>query len=156
MKTKMVLTVVIGAVLVFGLYGPAIAGGGGPEDPGGCTGTPPPADSGYFLRGEFTAAPYYDAILEVKFFVVAVSLKKGNTSRLFSFVAADVDDVCNVTATDLAQLFKWVPCRLGVAGAFGLVGVPVIANLEITQTDHCNTDGAMIRGEIVIRVVPLK
>jgi hypothetical protein len=155
MKTKMILTLVVGALLVLGLYGPAIAGGGGPEDPGGCTGTPPTPNTPVFVKGEFTAAPYDDFNFG-KFFVVAISLKHGvkkdATRRLFSFVASEenICDVTKVTPEYLKDKFKWVPCRLGVAGAFNIVGVPVITDLEITKVDQCNTEGAMLLGEVVI------
>jgi hypothetical protein len=155
MKAKMILSLVIGMVLVFGFCGLVVAGGGGPEDPV-CTGDLPSADSGYFLRGEFISAGSYDDTVYGKVIPVAISLKKGNTSRLFSFKAT-FTNVCTVTAAQLAETFKWEPCKLGVAEAFGLVGVPVITSLEITQTDHCDIIAdRMIRGEIVIRVVPLK
>ena len=152
MKTKMVMTVVIGAVLVFGLYGPAIAGGGGPEDPV-CTGVPPPADSGYFLRGEFiSAGSYFDVVYDQRIIPVAISLKKGNANHLFSFMAS-FTDVCTVTSAQLAETFKWLPCRLGVPGAFGISGIPVITSLDIIQTDQCGTINAMVRGQIEVRVV---
>lgn len=152
MKTKMIQTLVIGAVLVFGIYGPTIAGGG-PEDPGGCTGDLPPANSGDYLKGEFiSAGSYSDLSTGQKIIPVAISLKKGNASHLFSFMASFAD-VCTVTSAYLAEQFKWLPCRLGVAGAFGLSGVPVITSLDIIQKDQCGTINAMVRGEIVIRVV---
>jgi hypothetical protein len=155
MKTKMILTWVMGTVLVIGIYGPAIAGGGGPEDPGGCTGDLPAADSGRFIRGEFiSAGSYLDTATGQKIIPVAISLQKGDASHLFSFMAS-FTDVCTVTAAELVERFKWIPCRLGVAGAFGLSGIPVITNLDIIQTDQCGTFNAMVRGEMIIRVVPL-
>lgn len=152
MKTKMILTVVIGAILVFGIYGLAIAGGG-PEDPGGCTGDLPPADSGDFIRGEFiSAGSYSDLSTGQKIIPVAISLKKGNANHLFSFMAS-FTDVCTVTSAQLAETFKWLPCRLGVPGAFGISGIPVITSLDIIQTDQCGTINAMVRGQIEVRVV---
>ena len=152
MKRKMVRTLVIGAVLVFGIYGPTIAGGG-PEDPGGCTGDLPPADSGDYLKGEFiSAGSYSDSATGQKIIPVAISLKKGNESHLFAFMAS-FTDVCSVTSEYIAEQFKWLPCRLGVAGAFGLSGVPVITKLDISQKDQCGTINAMVSGEIVVRVV---
>ena len=65
-------------------------------------------------------------------------------------------ELCSYTADDLLQTFARVPCAIEVGAEFGLLGVPVITNLEIVQQDSCGTTDEMIRGEIVIRVVPME
>ena len=70
-------------LLVFGLYGMAFGGSGGPEDPGSCpAGTPedplPAPDAGKFLRGEFTVARVYGMIWDTTY-SAHFNLKKGNS-----------------------------------------------------------------------------
>jgi hypothetical protein len=145
-------------MLIFGFSNVAFGGGGGPEDPYPCpAGTPedplPEPNAGKFLRGEFTAARYLDTFFGIKF-SVHIYLKKGKQEHLFSFLANNVLDVCALTDDDLIETFKTAPCKAGADIAFELEGIPVISYLKILQKEQCETDSAMIRGEIDVRVVP--
>ena len=156
MNKKMMLALSMAFVMIFGVCGMAFARGGGP-DPGGCESKPiPPPDAGFFLRGEFTVSLYPDTIFGSQS-IVHIFLKKGNQTELFNYIASsDVGTrpLCDATVEVLLEEFKYVPCRLDVAGVFGLPGVGVITNIEILQTDNCGLPDEMMRGEIVIRVVP--
>jgi hypothetical protein len=157
MKKMRVFPWLLALVLIFGFSGTTFAGGG-PEDPACPAGTeedPLPApDAGKFLRGEFTVARAVGLVGDT-FYTVHIKLKKGDERHLFSFPSAlGLGDLCALTADELIETFKRIPCTLGVAETFGLEGIPVIASLEIVQEDFCETGAEMIRGEIVVRVVP--
>jgi hypothetical protein len=153
MQRKFSMALVLASVVFFSAGGLAFAGGGGPEDPGGCSGEPPQPAGGPQLKGSFTVAPC-GCTLEGHLLNVHVTLEHGGATRLFSFTATNVEDLCGVTAEALREKFKWAPCRLGAAGAFGLAGVPVIDELEITGRADCGTAKAMLRGEVAVRVAP--
>ncbi len=153
MQTKFSMALVLAFVVFFTFGGWAHAGGGGPEDPGGCSGEPPQPTGGPQLKGSFTVAPC-GCTLEGNLLSVHVTLEHGGATRIFCFTATNVPDLCQVRAEELREKFKWAPCRLGAAAAFGLVGVPVITDFKITETDGCGTAKAMLRGEVALRVVP--
>ena len=146
-------------VMIFGVCGMAFARGGGP-DPGPCTELPQP-DAGFFLRGEFTVSQCPFGMCFPEQSVVHIFLKKGNQTELFMLISSPAN-FCDstLTGTDLLEIFKYAPCILDVSGRFDLLGVGVITNIEILQTStspgKCGTPDEMMRGEIVIRVVPPK
>jgi hypothetical protein len=152
---------------MFGLSGEALGDSGGNPDPNpvcppDASGLPSP-DHGKFLRGEFTVAKGKCACLnypEDWHYDVHVTLKWGNQIHLYSFTAAMVSGgLCNVTSEDLKSAFALFPCNMYggvIPGNFGLSGIPVITNLEILHTDFCGTDNEMIKGELVLRVVPVE
>ncbi|UCF92576.1 MAG: hypothetical protein JSW39_00015 [Desulfobacterales bacterium] len=158
MKKIALLPWLLAFFLVFGFSGTTFAGGG-PEDPACPAGTEedplPEPDAGKFLRGGFTVARAVGLMGDI-FYSVHIDLKKGDERHLFSFQSAlGLGDLCSLSADELTEIFKRVPCTLGVAETFGLEGIPVIASLEIVQVDFCDTAAEMIRGEIVVRVVPV-
>jgi hypothetical protein len=160
MKRTRIISWIVALSVIFGFYGIAISGGG-PEDPN-CPEPLPAPNAGKFLRGEFSVAgdkgdcsviypeecPHYN---------VHFLLKWRNQTHLFSFMTPlGTGDLCPYTSEELKETFRRVPCGMGVGLAFGLSGVPVITNLEIVHQDFCGSPDEMIRGEIVIRVVPLE
>jgi len=158
MKRMTMISWILALSVIFGFYGVAFSGGG-PEDPACPTPLPDP-DAGKFLRGEFTVAPDkgpcspYDECLHYN---VHYLLKWGNQRHLFSFpTSMGTGDLCSYSSEELKDIFARVPCGMEVGVAFGLSGVPVITNLEIVKQYSCGTNDEMIRGEIVIRVVPLE
>lgn len=158
MKTKRTILVVLALSMLFGFYGVGFSGGG-PEDPA-CDFLPP-ADSGKFLRGEFTVArDEGDCTVEdpekCGHYNVHAYLRWGYQEHLFSFQSAlGSGDLCSYTEEQLMEEFARRPCTEQVGVAFGLYGVPVITDLQIVARDSCWGLDEMIRGEIVIRVVPL-
>jgi len=165
MKKFRLLTLFMAFSMIFCFYGMAFAGGGGPEDPE-CPETIeklPLPDAGKFLRGNFTVArDKGECSIEhptiYGHYNVHVMLKWGNQEHLYSFQAETLDNLnlCDLTSTDLMKTFGLAPCGLSVQNDFDLSGIGVITDMEITQQDFC-ADGSndeMIRGEIVIRVVP--
>lgn len=161
MKKFRLLTLFMVLSMIFCFYGMSFAGGGGPEGevcqyyfnqlP-----EPPAPDAGKFLRGEFTVAN-----TGLNALAVHVRLKWGNQEQMYSFITAPVD-LCTIDAESFKDTFAAFPCNLiDTAGDFDglvkdpdLVGVPVITDLVITNEYFCPGSG-IIRGEIVVRVVPL-
>ena len=159
MKRMTTISWILALLVTFGFNGVAFSGGG-PEDPACPTPLPDP-NAGKFLRGEFTVARDKSECGQIEGFQVYnvyFGLKWGNQRHLFSFpTPLGAGDLCSYTPDDLLAIFARVPCSMEVGAAFGLLGVPVITNLEIVQQDSCGiTMDEMIRGEIVIRVVPLE
>ena len=98
--------------------------------------------------------------------------------HLFAYHTTGIsgNNLCDYTASQVKELYRMVPCKLEVAKAFGLQGLPVIVELFITKKDFCTIDAAnnnpslfslngkqadcpvpvkaMITGTVVIRVVP--
>jgi hypothetical protein len=153
MNKKMMLALSMAFVMIFGVYGMAFAKGGGP-DPGACKELPLP-DAGFFVRGEFTVSQCPLGMCYPEQSVVHIFLKKGNQTELFNFSASSLD-ICSSTAATILEDFKSIPCIYGVAEEFGFPqSVGVITNIEILQTDNCGAFNEMMRGEIVIRLVPV-
>lgn len=170
MKGKMTV-LVLAIVSVLGFYGVAMGEGGGP-DPGACAFDPwPQPTSGPFLWGEFSIALDKVALGEYNaHYNIHVKLARFGKMHLYSFPEGPPSgiNICNYTAGDIKNLYKKIPCALGVEGDFGLTGVPVIAELVITNRDFCDgppppipgwkwpnvPEDGMISGLIVIRVVP--
>lgn len=153
-KMKIIFTLAMSLVVIFGFYGLAFSGGGGPEDPG-CQVLPDPT-SGPYIWGTFTASEDTDECSqsypgECAHINVHVELHRFCQVHLYSFPASTCD-LCESTASDFKTWFAGVPCTLGVGQDFGLDGVPVIKNLMITKSE-CSKN--MIKGIITIRVVPL-
>jgi len=155
--------------LILGFYGIAL-GEGGFEDPT-CDKLPDPKH-GPFIKGEFTVAldksdcSIYN-VSECAHYNLHAKLKHGNQTHLISFLTSMGGyNICTATASQLKELYKRVPCSKNIGGIFGYPGIPVIADMSITETDFCSGGAtlpgfpdvpldAMIAGEIVIRVVPV-
>jgi len=154
MKKKKMIYLAMALAMVFGFSGVALGGGGGPEDPA-CDVLPEPT-SGRFIWGSFTVAMDTSTCSqewpECAHFNVHVVLRRFGHVYLYSFPATlGTGDVCSYSASDFKTTFARVPCTLEVGQDFGLEGVPVIKSLRITRQD---CDDQMIKGRIVIRVVP--
>jgi hypothetical protein len=158
MKKLCLLSWLLAFSLIFGFSGMAFAGGGGPEDPFECpaAGEYPDPDAGKFLRGEYSIAR--DSALFVAAFNVQLFLRKGNETHLYAFTypVGDVVDLCALEADDLIADpdIEGIACALGVGSDFGLDGIPVIYDLTVEYKENCGTPGSLIRGHIVVRVVP--
>jgi hypothetical protein len=170
MKAKIIL-LVLALAFVLGFYGIAKSGDG-PTDPA-CSTLPNPT-AGPFLLGAFSVA--YDkseySLTEpalVGHYNVHIALKRFNQTHLFSFPASVPNqNLCTFTASDFKAEFAKHPCKLGFGQAFGLSGTPVIVDLVILKRDFCDSPpvgfpysgfdnvpvGAMVLGDIIIRVVP--
>jgi hypothetical protein len=152
----------LGILMIFCFYGLAFSGGG-PDPTGNCPDPLPPPDSGRFIRGEYTVArdkgecsvsdpegcAHYNVHLILKF---------QKHTHLFSFPASlGTGNICAYTAEALKENFRSVACDMGIGDKFGLLGIPVIASLTIEQQDFCIDEyDQMIRGEVLIRVVPIE
>jgi hypothetical protein len=159
MKRSIIIVILFAVMLVLGSYSAALADGGAEGGP--CPDTLPSPTSGPFIRGDFTVAfdkkmqciettgcPHYN------FHAV---LKLGNETHLFSAPQTFHPDttLCSFSPEQIKGLVERYPCFMDVAGAFGLLGTPVIADLNITLCDTFNDpQNGMILGEVVIRVVP--
>lgn len=159
MKKMSVIPLGLVLLLVFGFGGIAFAGGGweDPTCPG--PGEYPEPDSGKFLHGDFSVSRETpDLILDIHNYRIQFSLKRKETTHLYSFsLAVDDGNLCgwnNETLLDNPNL-EAQPCTLGVAGDFDLEGIPVIHGIDIINQDKCDTDYEMISGRIRIRVVPV-
>lgn len=171
MKKTRMIPCILALVFILGIYGMAFAGGGGP-DPGACDtvwacyGGPPPADAGKFLRGEYTVSK------EGGVYVVHIRLKWGNQEQMYSFNTSSIvhDGLCSLTAEQLKERFEVAPCGLIITEPstnpdfVGLLKekdfadyilIPVLTDLTIEKKYNCGLDYAMIRGEVVVRVVPI-
>ena len=158
MKKRRIILCLMAILTIFCFFGVTF-GSGGPEDPACPTPLPDP-DAGKFLRGEFTVSrdkgPCH-TVPECAHYNVHIFLKKGKQRHLFSFpVSLGTGDLCSYDAEDFIDAFKRVPCSIEMGLPFGFSGVPVIAELEITTQDSCETSDEMILGTVVIRVVPLE
>lgn len=154
MKKKMVISFFTALLTVLGLYGIAICGGGGPEDPA-CMNLPEPK-SGEFIHGTFTVSMDNSDCSqennECKHFNVVVELKWNHHVHLYSFPATlGSGNLCAFSAKELKNKFSSRACTLKVGENFHLDGTPVISYLMIT---HQQCDDNLIKGELIIRVVP--
>lgn len=171
MKKTRMIPCILALVFIFGTCGVAFAGGGGP-DPGACDavwtcyGGPPPADAGKFLRGEYTVSK------EGGVYVVHIRLKWGNQEQMYSFNTDSIVEagLCSLTAEQLKETFEVAPCGLIItepAESPDFVGllkekdfedyilIPVLTDLTIEKKYNCDLADAMVRGEVVVRVVPI-
>lgn len=157
MKKMRVLPWLLALALIFGFSGTTFAGGG-PEDPFECpaAGEYPDPDAGKFLRGDYSIAR--DSAFIIAAYSVQFFLKKGDQTHLYAFSipAGDVIDLCVLEADDLIANpdIEGIACALDVGSDFGLDGIPVIYDLTIEYQENCGTPGSLIRGRIVVRVVP--
>jgi hypothetical protein len=157
MKRKMMVSLVLASVVILCFYGLAFSRGGGFEDPT-CQKLPKPS-SGPFLYGTFTVARdksscSIDMPNACGHYDVHVVLQKKNKIHLFSFSDMGTDDLCSLGAAGLMNTFKKAPCYFNVEEAFGIAGVPVVVDLNITRKDFCGTPDEMIQGQVTVRVVP--
>ncbi len=167
MKRAKIISVVSILVFLFGFYG--IVLGGGAEDPA-CNFLPDPKH-GPFVKGEFTVALDKSGCSigfpsECAHYNVHLKLKHGHQTHLISFsTSIENRNICSYSASEIKGLFERKPCTLGIGTIFGYQGIPVIAEISITNVDFCSGGetlpgfpnvplDAMIEGEIVIRVVP--
>jgi hypothetical protein len=161
MKSAMI-RFAIAFCMVLGFSGMALAGGaeGGAGDCDCIVGNEV-AQTGPYLKGEFTVAPSHDQCsldyqncphLDAHLF-----LRWGNRSHIYAISTPTGDPLCGISEVSIKNLYKILPCKLEVEGDFGLVGTPVIKELIITDRSGCGTsdpDDDAIRGEIIIGVVP--
>ncbi len=91
---------------------------------------------------------------------IHVVLKRLNKSKLYFIsdrsVMPDSKDLCkykDLTMKELIQKYEFDPRLLGVHKDFDLEGVPVITELKILGSSHCeDKHKAMLYGELKIRV----
>lgn len=140
-----------------GLSSVACGGGRGPEDPA-CMNLPLPI-GGKVVKGTFTIA--YDKSQcsqqeQCRHFNVHAVLTRGSKVHLYSFATPLGDgDLCGLDSGYLKREYAPEPCNQRVGQDFGIPGVPVIETLTIKKMDFCgDTSKQMIKGDIVIRVVP--
>jgi hypothetical protein len=161
MKKMRVFPWLLAFVLIFGFYGTAFSGGG-PEDPACPAGTDedplPEPTAGPYLYGTFTVARVVGLLGDFDTtYSVQITLRRKWKTHLFSFQSPlGEGNLCELDERELMEIFKRLPCQLGVGDAFGLEGIPVIKKLWITvvESELCGGPGEMIRGWIWIRVVP--
>jgi len=173
MKRSRGFELVLIVMFILGLYGFAFGEGGEPG--GSCPADLPQPNSGPFVWGEFTVAldksgcsvGYSDQCAN---YVLHAKLRRFGKVHLFSYHTTGLSGInlCDYKVSELKELYKRVPCLLDVGQAFGLQGIPVIAELIISKRDFCKIGldnpplpgfddvpiNAMISGEVVIRVVP--
>jgi hypothetical protein len=157
MKRKIIISLLLVLVVIFCSHEVAFSKGGGFEDPA-CLNLPQPS-SGTFLYGTYTVARdksscSIDLPTACGHYDVHVVLQKKNKIHLFSFYDMGTGDLCGLGAAGLKKTFEPYPCIINVEEAFGIAGVPVIVDLNITRKDFCGTPDEMIQGQITIRVVP--
>jgi len=158
MRKIRIMQSLLAILIIFCFYGLAFSGGGGPDPTPFCQPPLPDPDSGRFIRGEFTAAVDKIGSGDDAHYNVHAVLKMGSQTHLFSFAASKgAESICSFDSQALKAALAFHPCRLGIGSAFGLSGMPVIASLTIEDTDFCSPTSninAMIRGEVLLRVVP--
>jgi hypothetical protein len=172
MKRSKMVPLVLALVSILGFYGIAFGEGGEPGP--SCPQSLPPPNSGPFIFGSFTVALDKSQcgidFPECANYVMHAQLTKRGTVHLFSYNTPGLSgrNLCSYTVSELKELYKRVPCLLDVGQAFGLQGMPVIAELVILKKDFCTIGAdnpalvgfpevpvnAMISGAVVIRVVP--
>lgn len=170
MKRRMMISLVLAIVVVFGIYGLAFSGSGREPCPGCCVeGNLLPPTSGPFLYGTFTVSrDLMDVYGDFDHYVFHVELLKRLKTHLFTDALLGVGDgdLCSYTNSYLKEAVKLEPCRSDVGTAFGYdfgSYMPVIYSLSVFKKDFCYIDNdpnngpnpyAMIKGLITIRLVP--
>lgn len=157
MKRKMIISLLLALVVILCSHGVAFSRGSGFEDPT-CLNLPQPS-SGPFLYGTYTVARdksscSIDMPTACGHYNVHVVLQKRTKIHLFSFSDMGTGDLCSLGAAGLKKTFAPYPCIINVEDAFGISGVPVIVDLNITKKDFCGTPDEIIQGQVTIRIVP--
>ncbi len=126
--------------------------GGDPQDPLDCS-SPPDPTSGPFIWGNFTVSQ-----VQIGFdsrSVVHITLRRYGEVHLYNFPGT-LKDLCNLDEIILlGDVAEWA-CEFGVGQDFEIDGFPVVKRLRIRQMELCgDPEDEMIRGTVLIRVVPL-
>lgn len=113
------------------------------------------------IQGTFTVGYRKSQKKTPEFFDIHVVLKRKSDIKMYSIersVTTGSLDICkykNETMDDLINKYKWEPTNQKVVDDFGLQGIPVITELKILESNHCDDeDRAMLYGTLKIRVLP--
>lgn len=154
MKKKKLFIWIISLSMVLCFSGFAYALFGGPQDPIDCSNIPEPANRGPFIWGEFTVSQIPACLVGAsERSVVHVTLRRFGEVHLYN-ILLDQASLCTLDEDALMEVVAQWACKLHVGEDFGINGYPVVKNINIRQMELCGDPDEMIRGTILIRVVP--